>query len=607
MTGPRNGGQNGPDGGGRDGRLGWFAMGGQYDRAVPTGQMIAALEDVTGEGSRPPVAATLDEVTGMLTSWAAAEAHACAGKLAAIREIIRREADGEPDGTSAHDLPRQWDIGVAHEVAAALGMSWQAAEPLIGLAYDMEGRLPRAGKLLDQGILNWQKAKIAADEFAALGDQIVYKAEKMLLDRILTGDGRLRDDMTPARLRRLCQQIVIELDPDGAAKRREAAEHDSARVEFFKSHGGAGALFADGLPADEALMGEANIQKRAEEYRSAGIYPDGDMDLLRVLALVDSLNGRSFDDRVNMWKTAAAEALADAARLRESAQDNGPDDGEQPGDGPDDGPGGDGNGDDGNGDGNGEPGPGDPVAPAGKPDPGLPSLVHLTLPLATLEGIANRPGEAIRYGALDPALVRRLGEAAAASLRSRFCLTITGPDGHAAYHGCARHIRGTGNENTHGSGGAGNRDGPSPEAWDLVPDRSRAGPDRGSGAWILTVPGGRRYRIDLYKVPVTECDHRYETHAYRPGNLLRHLVQVRDGECTSVSCSMPAWRCDFEHAIPYEKGGKTDACNAGARSRRCHQVKQSRGWKVTQPRPGWHQWRAPSGRTYTKRPMEYPA
>ncbi|HEY1700541.1 MAG TPA: hypothetical protein VGG75_12590 [Trebonia sp.] len=70
---------------------------------------------------------------------------------------------------------------------------------------------------------------------------------------------------------------------------------------------------------------------------------------------------------------------------------------------------------------------------------------------------------------------------------------------------------------------------------------------------------------------------------------------------------MPAWRCDFEHAVPYGQGGKTDACNAGARSRRCHQVKQSHGWEVTQPWPGWHQWTAPSGRTYVKGPMEYPA
>jgi hypothetical protein len=70
---------------------------------------------------------------------------------------------------------------------------------------------------------------------------------------------------------------------------------------------------------------------------------------------------------------------------------------------------------------------------------------------------------------------------------------------------------------------------------------------------------------------------------------------------------MPARLCDFEHATPYDQGGKTDACNAGMRSRRCHRVKQKRNWQVSQPRPAWHQWTAPSGRTYTKGPMRYPA
>jgi hypothetical protein len=71
-------------------------------------------------------------------------------------------------------------------------------------------------------------------------------------------------------------------------------------------------------------------------------------------------------------------------------------------------------------------------------------------------------------------------------------------------------------------------------------------------------------------------------------------------------CSRHARESDFEHAIPYDKGGRTCACNAGARSRGCHQVKQSPGWNVTQPRPGWHQWVTPSGRTYIQGPMRYP-
>ena len=47
--------------------------------------------------------------------------------------------------------------------------------------------------------------------------------------------------------------------------------------------------------------------------------------------------------------------------------------------------------------------------------------------------------------------------------------------------------------------------------------------------------------------------------------------------------------------------------NAGARSRRCHHVKQSPGWTVTQPKPGWHQWTTPTGRTYTQEPWRYTA
>ena len=113
--------------------------------------------------------------------------------------------------------------------------------------------------------------------------------------------------------------------------------------------------------------------------------------------------------------------------------------------------------------------------------------------------------------------------------------------------------------------------------------------------------------VDLRPVPLTDCDHRNESHSYQPSHTLRHLVEIRDGECTFPSCSRHARNCDFEHAIPYDQGGRTCACNGSARSRRCHRVKQSKNWTVSQPRPGWHQWTTPSGRTYTQGPMKYPA
>jgi hypothetical protein len=126
------------------------------------------------------------------------------------------------------------------------------------------------------------------------------------------------------------------------------------------------------------------------------------------------------------------------------------------------------------------------------------------------------------------------------------------------------------------------------------------------GTWALTLPGGRELAVRIEPVPTYDCDHRHESHGYQPNDALRHLVQVRDYTCTFPSCSRHARDSDFEHAQPYDKGGRTCSCNAGARSRKCHRVKQSPGWKVTQPKPGWHEWTTPSGRTYTQAPYQYP-
>jgi hypothetical protein len=153
-----------------------------------------------------------------------------------------------------------------------------------------------------------------------------------------------------------------------------------------------------------------------------------------------------------------------------------------------------------------------------------------------------------------------------------------------------------------------------PDGWALTPpgtpntrERSaQPGDPDWCGTWAITLPGGRQLTARLEPVPTYECDHRLESHGYQPNDKLRHLVQVRDYACTFPPCSRHARDSDFEHAVPYDKGGRTCACNAGARSRQCHRVKQSPGWKVTQPRPGWHQWQTPRGRTYTQGPNRYP-
>jgi hypothetical protein len=256
------------------------------------------------------------------------------------------------------------------------------------------------------------------------------------------------------------------------------------------------------------------------------------------------------------------------------------------------------------------------------------------LPLATLLGLAERPGEGYGLGPLDPALCRELAAAAVGSPWTQLCVTITDADGIAIGHGCARPARKRKQHSTSqpqrppGTGAtfalparvnltitaarlveltaSGPPRPPGLQSWSLA-RTGDPGPPGGYGTWNLTLPDGRQLTVILEPVPTLACDHRHESHAYQPNDTLRHLVQVRDYECTFPACSRHARESDFEHAIPYDKGGRTCGCNAGARSRACHQVKQSPGWIVTQPRPGWHQWQTPAGRVYTQGPKRYPA
>ena len=270
--------------------------------------------------------------------------------------------------------------------------------------------------------------------------------------------------------------------------------------------------------------------------------------------------------------------------------------------------------------------------PAARAGPGALQLrpPDLVVPLATLLGLAERPGEIQGFGLLDPALARELAAAAIASARTEVCVTVTSPEGYAIGHGCARPDRASRSSQVPAPPGTSPAGFParlnltipatlSPASparqhhagpWALTARGSpgppdRAGPSDGYGTWTLAVPGGRRFTVRLDLVPTFECDHRYETHGYQPSDRLRHLVQVRDGTCTFPPCNRHARESDFEHARPYDKGGRTCACNGGARSRACHRVKQSPGWQVTQPRPGWHQWQTPSGRIYVQEPKRY--
>ena len=441
---------------------------------------------------------------------------------------------------------------------------------------------------------------------------------------------------TYPQVQRLAWRAALAVAPDVAERRRTAAERDQARVTVFREESGAVGLSGRDLPAAQALAGHASVVARAALYEASGAFPGQASSRLEALAYLHLLNGVTVRDAIAFARTATAEppdspqedsgepedgqahsaASAPGARGGEPDDDDqGPDSGGVPGPGPADGPG----------PGN-APGPDDD----GNRGPAAwPALPEVTVPLATLLGQAERAGDSRLLGPLDPALARDLAAAAARSAYSRWEVTIVDDHGYAAGHGTARpgrsrrqqpqplgpassalparinisvtevHLRQLAAQSAQP---AQPRSGAPPGDWHLTPATITGD---GYGTWALTLPDGRELTVRFDLVPTLACDHRYRVSTYQPSDRLRRLVQVRDHECTFPPCSRPARDSDFEHAVPYDKGGVTDACNAGARSRRCHQVKQMPGWSVTQPRPGWHLWTTPTGRAYVQEPWRY--
>jgi hypothetical protein len=579
-----------------------FEHGGAWAEATPSAALAVALEAAAGPGNRYEGADT-DALTGIVRQWAAIESWAAAGLLAALRAMMREDGEGSPLLRRRGDLPDGWDDSLNYEIAAALAMGPVSAGNLAGLAWALGTRLPGIGRLLADGTLTRAKAKLITATFEPLDEGEAARAEALILPELA--------GKTYFQVERLAWRAALAVAPDVAERRRSRAERERARVTVFREESGAVGLSGHDLPAAQALSGHASVLARAGQYAASGAFPGQAASSLQALAYLHLLNGVTARDAIAFARAAAAEPPDDAGHGEDADEQSRRETGS----------GADPDGDDG--------GPGGPHGPAGPeaPPPTHTLLPEVTAPLVTLQRRAERPGDNRLLGPLDPAMTRELAAAAARSPRSRWEVTVVDDHGYAVGHGVARpgrtrrpqpqppgpascalparvnitvteallhHLAARGTEP---------RSGAPPGDWQFAP-RTITG---GDGTWTLTLPGGQELAVRFDSVPTHACDHRYRVNAYEPSDRLRRLVQVRDHECTFPTCSRPARESDFEHAVPYDKGGPTDACNAGPRSRRCHQVKQAPGWTVTQPKPGWHQWTTPTGRTYLQEPWRYTA
>ena len=513
----------------------------------------AAGDDDTYEG------ASDDEVAGVICAWDRLEAHMAARKHAAIAEFIRRRPEPGCSPAGPARLPGSWDEFTVDEFRHILAESRGAVEDMLSLARDLEEKLPGTKEAFRDGILRLSKVETIARATAVLDPEEARKAEAMVLGRA----GRL----TPAGLRAAIARAVMEVAPEKARKRREEAARD-ARVERWAEDSGNAALMGRELPSVEVLAADQKITAWARQLKKAGL--EGSLDELRARAYLDLLLGQ--DSRPGQHARNAADGKPDA----EGGQARGGDGGRKPA-------------------GSVVPTPGGPRA--GVIPAGFAGRVTLTIPLATLLGRADRPGEMAGIGPVDPWLARDLARAAARNPRSTWCVTVTDEQGHAIGHGCARPQGGH-------DPPVRTRDGPG----FTFTATGGAGPPGGYGRWRLSTgtAGQRDLIVPLDPIATEDCDHRFAARGHDPGVKLRHLAQVRYATCTGPTCRRPSTQADFEHNIPYETGGRTCLCNGSPKCRHDHRLKQHSRWKVEQLPTGEFRWTTPSGRQSITEPTRYP-
>jgi len=244
-------------------------------------------------------------------------------------------------------------------------------------------------------------------------------------------------------------------------------------------------------------------------------------------------------------------------------------------------------------------------------------ILDLTVPWSTLAGQSAEPGTLTRIGPITPTQARHLANLAAAAAGVQWRIIITDSQDRALavtrlrpptaggqvslLHKITLTIPAAALTQLPGTSPASAAPARTALTGTALPDMldralraaATAAADAQQHAAADTAAGG--------------CAHTQASESYQPPPRLRDHITARDLTCRSPTCRQPAWRCDLDHTIPYDQGGRTCRCNLGGLCRFHHQLKQNPSWQLTQPTPGTFAWTTPAGRTYYTEPDTHAA
>jgi Domain of unknown function (DUF222) len=522
---------------------------------MPPDPLLATIVDtVTGEDRKGLAGLSDDQLVGVIAAVRRLESRAAWYLLAAAGEFAARAA-AEPCGAEF----------AADQLACELHLTRQSAAGQLHYAAAVAGRLPATFAALRAGAVHPVHVRIIEEETAVLSAQDAARADAVLAE--------VAGSLTFGKLRSAARRLVLEMDPDSAERRKQAARQD-AHVRPFPEPSGNAGMIARELPPDEVLASWQHVEQRALDLRAAGV--PGTLQELRVLAYLDLLQERDSRPAPPDPDSAGTPVAVGAddtgtptaadpddigtsatAGLDDTAGPDGPQHDGHGADADDDGgPGASsGHGPAGNDGGSGPGGHGGPSrGPAGGPGrrglrvgpdagPSFAALINITVPWSALTGQSAAPAEVAGFGLVDAADARDLAAAAARDPRTRWCVTAVHPDGAASAHGCAsgRHPPPPGTSNL--VAGPGPAPGPDPPPGTRPQD------------WL---------RVRLTPIARGSCGHDRAESGYRPSRKLQHLVTVRNARCTAPGCGRAAARCDLDHTVPWDQGGLTCECDLAA-------------------------------------------
>ena len=504
--------------------LAGFAQDGQADTMAPGPLLGTVLHTVIGEDGAGLPGLSDDQLIGVLSGGRRMEAWTAWVQLAAMRELARRRPAVEPGDSGRAGFS---DFA-ADELMGEFHLTQEAATAQIGYACSVADRLPRTFAALAAGQIHPVAVKIIEDETRYLSAKNVAKADAVLAE--------LAQSKSFGRLRYAAHRLVLKLDPD-YAKLRKDEDRKYAHVRRFRENSGNAGMVAHEMPPDEVLASWQHVEQRALDLRAAGM--PGTLQELRVRSLPRLAPGTRQPRRPGRQRRPRQPRRGRRPRRprrrgrerrsrRPGRQRRPRASGQRPGSG---------------------------RRYRHDPEPSVAALVTITVPVETVQGMSETPGEVGSFGLIDADDARDLVAAAAKHPRTRWCITVLNPDGTAAAHGCAsgRH--------------------PPPGRANLTVTSSPGlGPDPPPG----TRPQDYLRSLGVRLVPIARghCDHARAETGYRPSRKLQHLVRARSARCTAPGCGRPAARCDLDHTVPWDQGGITCECDLAPLCRHHHKCKQ---------------------------------